>query len=92
VPRWISMIITFLQISQMVIGCWVNFQAWQYKSNGDMCQVTDENLQVSLMMYFTYFLLFGHFFLGSYIFKSKRSSKSNEATKDTEQQKKKKLA
>ena len=34
-----------------------------------MCQVSDENLQVSLVMYGTYFLLFAQFFLGSYIFK-----------------------
>jgi hypothetical protein len=66
------MIITLLQLTQMIVGCWINFQAWQYKSNGDTCQVTDENLKVSLIMYGTYFLLFAHFFLGSYIWKRAR--------------------
>jgi hypothetical protein len=67
------MIITLLQSTQMIIGCWINLKAWQYKNNGEMCQVTDENLKVSLVMYGTYFLLFAHFFLGSYIFKSSLS-------------------
>ncbi|CAF1111411.1 unnamed protein product [Adineta steineri] len=72
-PRWISMIVTLLQLSQMVIGCWINLKAWQYKQNGETCQVTDENLKVSLVMYGTYFILFAHFFLGSYIFKSSKT-------------------
>lgn len=63
------MVITLLQLSQMIIGCWINIKAWQYKKNGEFCQVTDENLQVSLVMYATYFLLFAQFFLGSYVFK-----------------------
>jgi hypothetical protein len=72
------MIITLLQLSQMIIGCWINLKAWEYKKNGDMCQVTDENLKVSLVMYGTYFLLFAQFFFGSYIFKRSRSQKSKE--------------
>jgi hypothetical protein len=72
------MIITLLQLTQMIIGCWINLKAWEYKKNGDMCQVTDENLKVSLVMYGTYFLLFAQFFLGSYIFKRSRCQKSKE--------------
>ncbi|CAF1355234.1 unnamed protein product [Adineta ricciae] len=45
IPRWISMIITMLQLTQMVVGCWINLKAWQYKKNGEICQVTDENLK-----------------------------------------------
>ena len=78
IPRWVSMIITLLQLTQMIIGCWVNLQAWQYKKNGEECQVTDENLKVSLIMYGTYFLLFAHFFAGSYIYKAKRAAKHVE--------------
>jgi elongation of very long chain fatty acids protein 6 len=80
------MIITLLQLSQMIIGCWINLQAREYKKNGEMCQVTDENLKVSLIMYGTYFLLFAHFFLGSYIYKTKRANKEN----DKQQEKKSK--
>ena len=75
IPRWVSMIITLLQLTQMVVGCWINIKAWQYKQNGETCQVTDENLKVSIAMYGTYFLLFAHFFLGSYIFKTKKTKK-----------------
>ena len=79
IPRWISMMITLLQLSQMIIGFWINVIAWVYKANGVVCQVTNKNLNVSLMMYGTYFLLFAHFFLGSYIFKSSsRGKPSNE--------------
>jgi elongation of very long chain fatty acids protein 6 len=62
----------------MIVGFWINLQAWQYKKNGETCQVSDENLKVSLTMYGTYFLLFAHFFLGSYIYKSKRADKLQE--------------
>ncbi len=72
------MIITLLQLSQMIIGCWINLKAWEFKKKGDMCQVTDENLKVSLVMYGTYFLLFAQFFIGSYISKAKRNQKSKE--------------
>jgi len=72
------MIVTLLQLTQMIIGCWINLKAWQYKNNGEMCQVTDENLKVSLVMYGTYFLLFAHFFLGSYIFKSSSRGKKQK--------------
>lgn len=70
IPRWISMMITLLQLSQMIIGCWINVKAWQYKQNGEFCQVSDENLKYSLIMYTTYFILFAQFFLSSYVFKS----------------------
>lgn len=83
------MIITLLQLSQMIIGCYINLQAWQYKKNGEMCQVSDENLKVSLIMYGTYFLLFAHFFLGSYIFKTKRATKQVDKQQKQEEKKSK---
>jgi len=55
------------------------------KKNGEMCQVSDENLKVSLIMYGTYFLLFAHFFLGSYILKSKRRNKQNDKQQQEEE-------
>ncbi len=72
------MIITLLQSTQMIIGCWINLKAWEYKKNNEMCQVTDENLKVSFVMYGTYFVLFAHFFLGSYIFKSSCGKKQKQ--------------
>lgn len=64
----------------MVVGCFVNIRAWQYKKNGEFCQVTDENLKVSFVMYGTYFLLFAQFFLGSYIYKSSTGKSRKEET------------
>ena len=81
IPRWISMIITLLQLTQMIIGCWINVKAWQYKQNGEQCQVSDENLKVSLIMYGTYFILFAQFFLGSYIVKSSNREKVGQHKK-----------
>lgn len=74
------MLITLLQLTQMVVGCWINVKAWQYKQNGETCQVSEENLKVSLVMYGTYFILFAHFFLGSYVFKSSARRKPAEST------------
>jgi elongation of very long chain fatty acids protein 6 len=34
VPRYVAMVITSLQLIQMVIGCSVNYLAYQYKQNG----------------------------------------------------------
>ena len=80
IPRWISMMITLLQLTQMIVGCWINVKAWQYKRNGEVCQVSDENLKYSLIMYATYFVLFAQFFLGTYFFKlsSNRSTINDE--------------
>jgi len=78
-------VIKTLQLSQMIIGCYINLQALQYKKNGEICHVTEENLKVSLIMYATYFLLFGHFFLGSYIFKSKRANQQIDKQQQQEE-------
>jgi len=86
IPRWVSMQITILQLTQMIIGCYINLQAWQYKKDGEMCQVSDENLKYSLIMYATYFLLFAHFFLGTYITKSTSREKKQKQQHNNEQQ------
>lgn len=78
------MLITLLQLTQMVIGCWVNIKAWEYTTLDKTCHVTKENVKVSLIMYATYFILFAHFFIGSYIFKTKRGSAQNEKKQQVE--------
>ena len=35
VPRGVAMLITTLQLVQMVIGCVVNYMAFSYKQNGE---------------------------------------------------------
>ncbi len=67
VPRSISMVITGLQLVQMVTGCLVNFWVIQIKSSGLECNVSDQNIKFSLLMYASYFVLFGHFFYNAYM-------------------------
>lgn len=71
VPRGVSMVITALQLIQMVVGCMVNIWTYQIKSSaedgGKECQVSEQNLMFSLLMYASYFVLFGRFFYNSYL-------------------------
>ena len=51
VPRCIAMLITSLQLLQMVIGCTVNFLAFQYKQNGMYCTMNIHCHWYSCTMY-----------------------------------------
>ena len=72
VPKIIAMVITSLQLVQMIIGCVVNYMAFNYKQNGKQCNVSDTNLKLSLLMYCSYFVLFARFFYNAYFVKSDR--------------------
>nr|UZZ64682.1 fatty acid elongase elovl6 [Platychelipus littoralis] len=67
VPRSISMVITALQLVQMVVGCLVNFWVIQMKQSSLECHVSDQNIKFSLLMYTSYFVLFGRFFYNAYL-------------------------
>lgn len=67
VPRVIAMAITVAQLSQMVAGCAVNLWAYQLKQNGEACNVSEHNIKMSLLMYFSYFVLFARFFYKAYV-------------------------
>jgi elongation of very long chain fatty acids protein 6 len=67
IPKFVNIAITSGQISQMIFGIYVNIKAYQLKKNGDPCDVSDENIIVSFIMYATYFMLFFHFFYLAYI-------------------------
>ncbi|RUS78585.1 hypothetical protein EGW08_013653 [Elysia chlorotica] len=68
-PRYVNMIITSLQLTQMIIGVTINIWIYQIKGRGEQCQQTYENLKYSSAMYFTYFVLFAQFFYSTYITK-----------------------
>merc|ERR1712029_110216 len=89
VPRYVAMIITSLQLLQMVIGCIVNYMAFTYKQNGMRCGVSDTNLKLSLLMYTSYFVLFARFFYNAY-FKNSQSklNRSPKQENDTKEDKK----
>lgn len=67
IPRALSMSITTLQILQMVVGTFINIWAYQIKVRGDFCQATLTNLRYSIMMYFSYLILFSYFFYNAYL-------------------------
>ncbi|XP_015519907.1 very long chain fatty acid elongase 6 [Neodiprion pinetum] len=77
-PKWISMVITALQLTQMIVGCAINVWAHQYLESGQAeCHISRVNIKLSLMMYFSYFVLFARFFHKAYL-GGKSSSKSGK--------------
>ena len=85
-PKVISMIVTTLQLSQMVWGLVVCIWAYMIKNSGRYCSQSYINLLFGTSMYFSYFLLFGYFFYNAYVNKnsekfSKMSSKANKKVK-----------
>merc|ERR1712212_245783 len=77
VPKFVAMVITSLQLLQMVIGCVVNYMAFTFKQNGMQCGVSDTNLKLSLLMYTSYFVLFARFFYNAY-FRRREAGKKEE--------------
>lgn len=67
VPKWISVGITTAQLLQMVMGCVVNIYAYYMVQLGVGCDVSVLNIQLALLMYLSYFVLFAHFFYKSYM-------------------------
>jgi elongation of very long chain fatty acids protein 6 len=67
VPRSVQQSITFLQLAQMIAGCIVNVSAFRHKQQGQSCATTDTNIVLSLALYGSYLILFGHFFYTSYM-------------------------
>lgn len=74
IPKYVNVVITSLQLSQMIVGILVNATAFWMKSRGHRCDTSYENIYASFFMYFTYFLLFALFFKDSYL---RRKSKNN---------------
>merc|ERR1719427_2378378 len=83
VPRGIAMVITTLQLIQMIVGTLVNYWTYQLKEDGMECQVSDTNIKLSLLMYISYFVLFARFFYNAY-FQDKKVDR-NGASKVVEQ-------
>lgn len=67
VPNQVRIVITLLQLMQMVVGCCVNFYVYNVKNSGRFCAITYENIGYSFLMYFSYFVLFAKFFYDAYI-------------------------
>lgn len=78
-PKKISMVITALQLIQMIVGCAINIWAHQYLESGQVeCHISRVNIRFSLAMYFSYFVLFARFFHKAYLGKSKSDKSSKK--------------
>jgi len=82
-PRSINVMLTTIQILQMILGLAVNLTSYSKKSRGDFCQQTDSNLLASVLMYFSYFILFSHFFYTNYVQPKPRSKHQAAANGET---------
>jgi elongation of very long chain fatty acids protein 6 len=66
-PKFISMVITTLQLIQMVIGFAINVWAYRFLEPGQKdCCISKHNVNFSLLMYGSYFILFARFFHKAY--------------------------
>ncbi|MCP9265435.1 Elongation of very long chain fatty acids protein [Dirofilaria immitis] len=71
-PKMAAMMVTILQILQMVGGVFIGINILRIKLSGRDCQQTWSNLYFSFTIYFSYFLLFCNFFYNTYLKKGNR--------------------
>lgn len=83
IPRWVSRVITTLQISQMVVALAVHLQAFYYIQTGEYCQQTTENVMVTLVNYSSYLVLFLNFFYWAYISPRPRRATSTTTSRSS---------
>jgi len=93
VPKSAAMIVTLLQLLQMVMGVYIGIRIYGIKSAGTPCQQTWNNLYFSFSIYFSYFLLFCNFFYHAYLKKDNRyvekpNAKDKKSSKSKDQKKK----
>lgn len=74
VPHQMKMLITALQLLQMVVGCALNFYVYGVKNSGRQCNITYQNINYSFLMYFSYFVLFAKFFYDAYVSPPQKST------------------
>lgn len=82
IPKWIQVTVTIFQLSQMVVGCFVNYKAYVYKQDDATCKVAYSNIFWSFVMYAVYFGLFLHFFFVNYLLKKPNAIKIDDKKKD----------
>lgn len=76
-PRSIAMVITTLQLTQMVVGCAINIWAHGFLQTAGKgsCNISEMNIKLSIAMYFSYFVLFARFFYKTYLSTNARKGK-----------------
>jgi hypothetical protein len=61
----------------MAVGIVGNGLAYSYKKAGKSCHMTELNIELAFLMYFSYFILFANFFYRAY-FKKTTVAKGTE--------------
>lgn len=74
-------LITVLQILQMIMGTFVAVYTSYHYIYGEGCDTTTVHSQLTLIMYFSYLVLFTNFFVQRYIFKNHRMAKYQKTKK-----------
>lgn len=77
-PKWVNIIITSLQIIQMVIGTYATYTAYVLLNSGIECHASNFNLISALVMYISFFILFADYFYKAYVGTKPRVSKSSK--------------
>lgn len=77
VSRFIAMIITSLQIIQMISGFYVSFYAFKSKLFGVYCEISMKSASFGFGVYLVFTYLFARFFIISYIKNQKKISDEN---------------
>ncbi|CAH1724015.1 elongation of very long chain fatty acids protein 6 [Aphis gossypii] len=82
-PKQVSMFITASQLTQMLVGCFINYTTYGYLKTGGphSCRVSKLNITLSSTMYFSYLLLFARFFYNAYLNKGSRVTSSKKSSK-----------
>uniref|UniRef100_A0A1I7V0C8 Elongation of very long chain fatty acids protein n=1 Tax=Caenorhabditis tropicalis TaxID=1561998 RepID=A0A1I7V0C8_9PELO len=83
-PKQMAMVVTTLQLAQMVMGVIIGVTVYRIKSSGEYCQQTWDNLGLCFGVYFTYFLLFANFFYHAYVKKNNRYTEVKKEKKQEE--------
>lgn len=78
VPKPVAIMITSMQIAQMIIGFCVAIYELAMKIGKVPCKITLGQSIFSFSIYFSYFVLFSVFFYRAYMGKSHASSVSSE--------------
>ncbi|XP_056636835.1 elongation of very long chain fatty acids protein 6-like [Diorhabda sublineata] len=81
-PKQLAMIITSLQITQMLVGCAISLWVRRLILRKTDCHITILNNSLALVMYFSYFVLFVKFFYYSYMSRNKTIKTNISAVND----------
>jgi hypothetical protein len=87
IPRWVNITITTGQISQMVVGIFVNLSVFFKKQRWEECGVSYDNIKWSFIMYVSYFVLFSLYFLNTYIHSGSKSKTKRSPSAETRKSK-----